>query len=322
MSVPYALDVPRIPVGEWIEDFFDWLTEDFEPFFDAIDTVTDTAVSGLATALVAVPALVLILAFSILALVVRSWKFGLGSLVGLGLIESMNQWVPAMETLALVVVAAGVAVAVGIPVGVLAARSSRVSSTVRPILDLMQTMPAFVWLVPMVTLFSIGPVAGVASTIIFALPPGVRLTELGIRQVDPEIVEAGHAFGSSPRHILRGIQMPLAMPTIMAGVNQVIMLALSMAVIAGLVGAGGLGGQVTTSIARLDIGLGFEAGLSVVFLAIYLDRLTAAVGQGSHRRGWFSRRRRTPGGGQLSDETEVEVETSRSLHGTPIAGMH
>ncbi len=323
MSVPYALDVPRIPVGEWIEDFFDWLTEDFEPFFEAIDTVTDAAVSGLAAALMAVPALVLIVAFSVLALVVRSWKFGLGSLVGLGLIESMNQWAPAMETLALVLVAAGVAVVVGIPVGVLAARSARVSSAVRPVLDLMQTMPAFVWLVPMVTLFSIGPVAGVASTIIFALPPGVRLTELGIRQVDPEIVEAGHAFGSSPRHILRGIQMPLAMPTIMAGVNQVIMLALSMAVIAGLVGAGGLGGQVTTSIARLDIGLGFEAGLSVVFLAIYLDRLTAAVGQGSHRRGLFTRRRRTPGSGPLSGEAEVEVEKGRARRGMAVSGgMH
>lgn len=312
MTTPFALDLPRIPVGEWIEDFVDWLTEDFEAFFEAIDYVTDAAVSGLASALMAVPPLVMIAVLAVLALLVRSWKFGLGSLVGLGLVESMNQWAPAMETLALVVVAAAVAVVVGIPVGVLAARSSRVSAVVRPVLDLMQTMPAFVWLVPMVMLFSIGPVAGVASTIIFALPPGVRLTELGIRQVDPEIVEAGHAFGSSPGHILRGIQMPLAMPTIMAGVNQVIMLALSMAVIAGLVGAGGLGGQVTSSIARLDIGLGFEAGLSVVILAIYLDRLTAAVGRGSHRREWmFPRRRQKPGAGQAVDEVGVEREGSQ-----------
>ncbi|UMG93598.1 ABC transporter permease subunit [Nocardioides sp. TF02-7] len=149
---------------------------------------------------------------------------------------------------------------------------------VRPVMDLMQTMPAFVWLVPVVSLFGLDIAAGVVATVIFALPPGVRLTELGIRQVDAEVVEAGHAFGATPRQILREVQLPLAMPTVMAGVNQVIMLALSMAVIAGLVGAGGLGGAVTTSISRLDVGLGFEAGLSVVVLAIFLDRVTAGAG--------------------------------------------
>jgi glycine betaine/proline transport system permease protein len=156
---------------------------------------------------------------------------------------------------------------------------------IRPVMDLMQTMPAFVWLVPVVTLFSIGVPAGLVATIIFALPPGVRLTELGIRQVDAEIVEAGHAFGATPRQILREVQLPLALPTVMAGVNQVIMLALSMAVIAGLVGGGGLGSEVTSSISRLDIGLGFEAGISVVILAIFLDRVTATAGQRGPRRG-------------------------------------
>lgn len=151
-------------------------------------------------------------------------------------------------------------------------------------MDLMQTMPAFVWLVPVVSLFGLDIAAGVVATVIFALPPGVRLTELGIRQVDAEVVEAGHAFGATPRQILREVQLPLAMPTVMAGVNQVIMLALSMAVIAGLVGAGGLGGAVTTSISRLDVGLGFEAGLSVVVLAIFLDRVTAGAGGASPAR--------------------------------------
>ncbi len=154
-------------------------------------------------------------------------------------------------------------------------------------MDLMQTMPGFVWLVPVVTLFSIGVPAGLVATVIFALPPAVRLTELGIRQVDPEVVEAGNAFGGTQRQILKDIQLPLAMPTVMAGVNQVIMLALSMAVIAGLVGGGGLGGAVVTSISRLDVGLGFEAGLAVVVIAIYLDRVTAAASGA----GAFSRRR-------------------------------
>ena len=171
-------------------------------------------------------------------------------------------------------------------------------------MDLMQPMPAFVWLVPVVTLFSIGVPAALVATVIFAIPPGVRLTELGIRQVDPEVVEAGHAFGATPGQILRETQLPLALPTVRAGVNQVIMLALSMAVIAGLVGGGGLGGQVTTSISRLDVGLGFEAGLSVVILAIYLDRVTASVGQGNRKRR-LARRTRSTSEAVAAAEEEV-----------------
>jgi glycine betaine/proline transport system permease protein len=203
----------------------------------------------------------------------------------------MDQWSATMETLSLVFFATVVALVLGIPLGVAAARWDRFSRLVRPLLDLMQTMPAFVWLVPVVTLFGIGVPAGLVATVIFALPPGVRLTELGIRQVDAEVVEAGHAFGATPRQILRETQLPLALPTIMAGVNQVIMLALSMAVIAGLVGGGGLGSQVTTSISRLDIGLGFEAGLSVVILAIFLDRVTASVAGERTRAGLLRRLR-------------------------------
>ena len=189
----------------------------------------------------------------------------------------MELWPQAMETLALLLVATLVSVVIAVPLGIAAAKSDRVSAFVRPVLDFMQTMPAFVYLVPAVVFFGLGVVPGVITTIIFALPPGVRLTELGIRQVDGETVEAGHAFGSSPGQILRGIELPLARATIMAGVNQVIMLGLSMAVIAGLIGAGGLGQVVVTSISRLDVGLGFEGGLAVVILAIYLDRLTAVL---------------------------------------------
>lgn len=285
--------VPRMPVGDVIETAFDWVDDNLGAFFDVVATVVEVSVDGLTDVLTAPPAVVPALVLAGLAVLVRGWKLGAMSLLGFVAIVGMGQWDAAMQTLSLVVFATVVAVLIAVPVGIGAARSDKVSTAVRPVMDLMQTMPAFVWLVPVVTLFSIGVVPGVVATIIFALPPGVRLTELGIRQVDPEVVEAGHAFGSTPREILRGIQLPLALPTVMAGINQVIMLALSMAVIAGLVGAGGLGGVVTSSIARLDVGLGFEGGLAVVILAIYLDRLTASIGQRSGRRRlpW---RRRTP----------------------------
>ncbi|RLV55722.1 proline/glycine betaine ABC transporter permease [Aeromicrobium phragmitis] len=273
--------IPRIPVGDWVKTGFDWVKEHLEGFFDAVSSAIRAVTDGLTDLLQWPPALVLVVVLALLAWLVRDWKLALGSLLGLLFVVSVDQWDNAMATLSLVLVATIVALLIAVPLGILAARSDKVSRVVRPLMDLMQTMPAFVWLVPTVTLFSLGMPAALVATVIFALPPGVRLTELGIRQVDAEVVEAGQAFGGNPRQILGGIQLPLAMPTIMAGVNQVIMLALSMAVIAGFVGAGGLGNAVVTSISRLDVGLGFEAGLSVVALAIFLDRITAAVGSGS-----------------------------------------
>jgi glycine betaine/proline transport system permease protein len=270
--------LPRIPLGNWIDGAFDWLTDNAEPVFDAVSTVTEGGVEALSELLLVLPPVVFAVLLAVLGLVARSVVFAVGSLAGLLLVQSMRLWEQSMETLALLLFATVVSVAIAIPVGIAAAKNDRVSAAVRPVLDFMQTMPAFVYLVPAVTFFGIGLVPGVVTTIIFALPPGVRLTELGIRQVDRETVEAGHAFGSTPRQILLGIELPLARSTIMAGVNQVIMLGLSMAVIAGLIGAGGLGSVVVTSISRLDIGLGFEAGLAVVILAIYLDRLTASFG--------------------------------------------
>ncbi len=181
-----------------------------------------------------------------------------------------------MSTLSLVVVAAFVAVLIGIPLGILAANSEIASKIFKPILDFMQTLPVFVYLIPAIIFFGIGKVPGVFATVIFAMPPAVRLTELGLRQVDQEVVEAAEAFGAPKLKILWKVQLPLAMPTLMAGVNQVIMLALSMVVTAGIVGAGGLGAVVYRGVTRLDLGLGFEGGLAVVVLAIFLDRLTAA----------------------------------------------
>jgi glycine betaine/proline transport system permease protein len=287
--------LPRIPVGDWIDTGLDWLKANLDPVFDAVSTATEGAVDGLTDVLLVLPPVLFAVLLAALGLFVRSVTFAVGSLVGLLLIQSMELWDPAMETLSLLLVATTVSVLVGVPIGIAAAKNDRVSSFVKPVLDFMQTMPAFVYLVPAVVFFGLGVVPGVITTIIFALPPGVRLTELGIRQVDRETVEAGHAFGSAPGQILRGIELPLARATIMAGINQVIMLGLSMAVIAGLIGAGGLGQVVVTSISRLDVGLGFEGGLAVVILAIYLDRLTASFGErGGGLRGVLARRRQRP----------------------------
>ena len=295
----YAYDavesgIPRIPVGEWINEGFRWLKTNLGEFFRTVADVIDDMVNGLAEILQAPGALVVVVALALLAWLVSGWKLAVGSALSLAAVVGMNQWDNAMDTLSLVLVAAVAALLLGVPLGILAARSDRVSGVLRPVMDLMQTMPAFVWLVPVVSLFGIGVAPGLVATVIFALPPGLRMTELGIRHVDAEVVEAGQAFGGTSRQVLGGIQLPLAMPTVMAGVNQVIMLALSMAVIGGLVGAGGLGGAVTSSIATLNIGLGFEAGLAVVVLAIYLDRVTAALGQGvrAKRRAARAARRR------------------------------
>ncbi len=270
--------VPRIPIGEWAESGIDWLKENLAWLFDAFTWLMEFLVGHLTDALLLLPALALIPLLALLAWAVRSWRMGVGTLVMMLLVVAMDQWTPMLQTMALVIVATVFAVLIAVPLGILAAMNSTVSAVVKPIMDFMQTMPAFVYLIPAVTFFSIGLVPGMFSTIIFALPPGVRMTELGIRQVDSETVEAGESFGATRGQILRGIQLPLAVPTIMAGVNQVIMLALSMAVIAGMAGTDGSGKLVVQAISTLDLPLGVEAGLGVVILAVFLDRVTAALG--------------------------------------------
>ncbi|KSU51762.1 ABC transporter permease [Microbacterium enclense] len=279
------MDGFRIPVGSWVDAGVDWVRDNLSGVLDLVAVVVRFLVGGLSDVLLAAPIVVVIVVAAALAWLLRSWKLALGTVIGFALILAMGQWVTAMQTLALVLVATVVAVAISVPLGIWSARNPTVRAILKPVLDFMQTMPAFVYLIPAITFFSIGVVPGVVSTVIFALPPGVRLTELGIRGVDSETVEAGHAFGATPGQILRGIQLPLAMPTIMAGVNQVIMLALSMAVVAGIVGADGLGKEVVQSISTVNLPKGVEAGLSVVILAVYLDRLTAALGNRADNRG-------------------------------------
>jgi len=277
-------DFLRIPLGQWVEDGIDFITDTFGFVFDFIKLLIASVSDGMNFVFTSPPFWIMLVIFAALAFVARGWLFSVGTTLGFLLILSLDQWDNAMDTLALVLVAAAIAVLISVPLGVLAAKYRTVSTIVKPILDFLQTMPAFVYLIPALILFRIGDVPGIVATVLFALAPGVRLTELGIRGVDKEVVEAGQAFGSSPGRILRQIQLPLALPSIMAGINQVIMLSLSMVVIASMVGAGGLGQPVIQSLSRADVALGFEAGLSVVILAIFLDRLTASFGSG---KGYF-----------------------------------
>jgi glycine betaine/proline transport system permease protein len=270
--------IPHIPLGQWVSDLINWLLDTVPWLFDAISNVMQVLVDGLTDVLVSPPPVVWIVVFTVLALLLRGPWLALYTLLAFLLVVSLQLWVETMQTLALVLVAAVIAAAIGVPLGILASRHRAVSVAVRPVLDFMQTTPVFVYLIPAVFFFGVGVVPGVVATILFAIPPGVRLTELGIRQVDREVVEAAQAFGARPGQILREVQLPLALPSIMAGVNQVIMLALSMVVTAGLLGAAGLGAVVVRAVTQLDVASGVEGGLAVVLLAIFLDRLTAAFG--------------------------------------------
>ncbi|WP_320778726.1 ABC transporter permease/substrate binding protein [Streptomyces sp. CRN 30] len=270
--------MPRVPLGDWVNDVVEWLRTNIAWLFDFFKTVFTGAYDGINAVLQAPEPLLLAGIFAVLAFWLRGSVAGVLTFVGFAFIDSMELWEDAMVTLSLLLVATIIALVISVPVGIWAARSDRVSSFVRPVLDFMQTLPAMVYLIPALLFFGTGAPAGIVATLVFALAPGVRMTELGIRQVDKELVEAAEAFGTTPRNTLLRVQLPLALPTVMAGVNQVIMLGLSMAAIAGMVGTGGLGGAVNQAIGQLNVGLGAEAGVAIVILAIYLDRMTSALG--------------------------------------------
>ncbi|MFF4357986.1 ABC transporter permease/substrate binding protein [Streptomyces sp. NPDC001604] len=270
--------MPRIPLGDWVNSTVDWLLAHVSWLFDFFKTVFTGTYDGINAVLQAPEPLLLAGIFAVLAFWLRGTLAGVLTFVGFAFIDSLELWDDAMVTLSLVLVATIIALVISVPVGIWAARSNRVSGLVRPVLDFMQTLPAMIYLIPAILFFGTGAPAGIVATLIFALAPGVRMTELGIRQVDKELVEAAEAFGTSPRDTLLRVQLPLALPTVMAGVNQVIMLGLSMAAIAGMVGTGGLGGDVNEAIGQLNVGLGSEAGVAIVILAIYLDRMTSALG--------------------------------------------
>lgn len=268
----------RIDLGSWVNDAVNYLLDNYSGVFESIGNGVDYLSQAVESLLMWPPAWLLIAIFVGLGLWRLGIRFAIFTAVAFTLIVLSGFWEQTVVTLGLTFSATLISLALGIPLGIWGARSDRVSYIVRPILDFMQTMPAFVYLIPAAMLFGLGRVPGIFATVIFAMPPAVRLTTLGIRQVNREIVEAGESFGCNARQLLFKVQLPNAMPSIMAGVNQTIMMALSMVIIASMVGAGGLGNDVLASIQRLDIGLGFESGMAVVLLAIILDRITESFG--------------------------------------------
>lgn len=280
-----------IPLDNWVTDGIDWAVSHFRPLFQGIRVPVDSILNTFQHLLTSLPAPVAILSFALIAWQLSSLRMGVATLLSLIIIGAIGAWSEAMVTLALVLTALLFCILIGLPSGIWLARSPRAAKFIRPLLDAMQTTPAFVYLVPIVMLFGIGNVPGVVVTIIFALPPVVRLTILGINQVPEDLIEASHSFGASSRQMLFKVQLPLAMPTIMAGINQTLMLALSMVVIASMIAVGGLGQMVLRGIGRLDMGLATIGGTGIVILAIILDRLTQSFGRDARSRGnrrWYS----------------------------------
>nr|WP_320116896.1 proline/glycine betaine ABC transporter permease [uncultured Desulfuromonas sp.] len=268
-----------IPLDEWVQDGVRWLAMNYRDIFQAIKVPIEKALEGFDWLFNSLPPIVVIMLLAVLAWRYAGKRVTVFTVSSLLLIGFLGQWEATMTTLSMVVCSVLFCSLVGVPLGILAGRSDRFEMFLRPCLDAMQTTPAFVYLVPVVMLFSIGPVSGILATIVFAMPPIIRLTNLGIRQVHPELVEAAIAFGSTPWQVLRKVQFPLALPSIMAGLNQTIMMALSMVVIAAMIGAGGLGDPVVQGLNTLEIGLATIGGLSIVLLAMILDRITQGIGR-------------------------------------------
>ena len=274
-----------LPLEDWIQTGVEWIVQEWRPFFQAVRWPVAYTLDNLEAFLLSVPFFVFLAVLFVLAWRAAGWRVGVFSVSAMFLIGLIGLWEHAMTTLAIIFTALLFDVIVGVPLGLVAGRSDRFWAVVRPVLDIMQTTPSFVYLVPVVMLFGVGTVPGVIATIIFSLPPVVRMTNLGIRQVTPEVVEAGHAFGATNLQMLRDIQIPLALPTIMAGLNQTLLLGMVMGTIASMIGAEGLGLVVLRGIGRLDVGLAAIGGLGIVLMAMFLDRITQAMGQSSHHGG-------------------------------------
>ncbi|MCK1997105.1 proline/glycine betaine ABC transporter permease [Psychrobacillus psychrodurans] len=276
----------RIPIGDVVENFIDFLAMNFEAFFDFVFVISSSMIKGLEAGLLAIPWWIFIIIIFLLGWYFTNLYGGLLFGLFIFLIGTFDLWPETMTTISIVLISVILSLVIGIPLGVGTAFSKTMSTIMRPVLDAMQTMPSFVYLIPVIFFFPLGNVPAVIATIIYALPPVIRLTELGIRNVDKEVVESAQSFGSSTSQMLMKVQLPQALPTIMAGVNQTTMMALSMAVVGSMVGAQGLGERVLYAINRIDISLGFEAGISIVFLAIIIDRITGGIANRlqKHRR--------------------------------------
>lgn len=267
----------NIPIGLFVEKFIDFLLNNFQPVFSSISTVIEGFMSGVESTLLYLPPLIFMVLLASIAWFLANRNIAIFTILSLLLVFGMGLWISFVQTFVLVIVSGIFSLIIGIPMGILSSSYKRLDRITTPILDFMQTMPPFVYLIPAVMFFGIGQVPGVISTVIFAMPPAIRLTKLGLKQVPDELEEVGHSFGLKPMEMLFKIKLPMALPSIMAGINQSIMLSLSMVVIASMIGASGLGSKVLNGIQRMEIGIGFEAGLSVVILAIILDRITGNI---------------------------------------------
>ena len=271
--------LPALPLAKYVDNALSFLTDNVSFITKAISDVTLIFLNYFEKGILFIPPLILILLISAATYYITSKGVGLFSLIGLLLVWNIGLWEALISTLTLVIAATVIAVGIGLPLGILAALNDKSNKIIMPVLDFMQTMPAFVYLIPAIPFFGLGKVSAVFATVIFGMPPAIRLTSLGIRQVPTELIEASDAFGTTWKQKLTKVQLPMAIPTIMAGINQTIMLSLSMVVIAAMIGAGGLGGEVLRAIQRFQPGKGFEAGLGVVVLAIILDRITQNIGK-------------------------------------------
>jgi glycine betaine/proline transport system substrate-binding protein len=268
------MNIPKIPLGNWIDVFVDWITIHFSILFAFLTTTIEGLLNIIVDVLSVGPPIVLMIILTLLVAYTSRWPLGIFTLVSLLLIENLGYWDSSIQTLAIVLLSGVLTIIIGVPIGIWCAQRKTVRKIVTPILDFMQTMPAFVYLIPSILFFGIGVVPGIIASFIFAIAPTIRMTNLGIQEVPKDLIEAANAFGSSKSQKLFKVQIPLAMPTIMAGINQSIMLALSMVVTASLVGAPGLGADVYRAVSKIDVGTGFEAGLSIVIIAIILDRIS------------------------------------------------
>ena len=277
------MNIPKIPLGEWVDSFVAWLTIALAGLFTFITNLIDGLLDIIVDVLSVGPPIVLILVLTLLVTYTSRWPLGVFTLISLLLIDNLGYWDSSIQTLAIVLLSGLLTIIIGIPLGIWCAQRKTVQNIVTPILDFMQTMPAFVYLIPSILFFGIGVVPGIIASFIFAIAPTIRMTNLGIQKVPKDLIEAANAFGATTSQKLFKVQLPLATPTIMAGVNQSIMLALSMVVTASLVGAPGLGADVYRAVSQIDVGQGFEAGLSIVFIAIILDRITQNLRNPAYR---------------------------------------
>jgi glycine betaine/proline transport system permease protein len=304
--------VVTIPIGDWFTTAVDWMTEHWDVLFFVISMIIDAIADNLIAFFNWLPVWLVFVILILLALWRVSWQFAIFVIVALYVILGMHLWGDTMDTFGLVLAATIAALAIGLPLGVWMAKSQIVQLILRPILDFMQTLPVFVYLIPAVIFFGTGRVPGVIATVLFSMPPCVRLMNVGIRHVPEENVEAGKTFGCSGLQLLWKVELPLAIPSIMAGVNQTIMLALSMVVIASMIGAGGLGDPVLAGIQQLRLGIGFEGGLGVVIIAIILDRITQSFGTGRRQETLLARLKRTFSGGKDTPQGSSQDSTNEA----------